>query len=107
MGHAALHIERGSPSRSSQARRSRQLLWWIPLSPMVGFVLASLFVSGSWPLWQLIPLAVVLATPFAAGALYGYAAVRHGDRSGWIGLVIHLAMTIVAIVMPISESLNN
>jgi hypothetical protein len=107
MAHAELHLDGGPSSRSPQARRSLQLLWWIPLSPIVGFVLASLFVSESWPLWQLIPVALLLAAPFAAGALYGYAAIRRGDRAGWIGLVVHLAMTIVAVVMPISESINN
>lgn len=91
---------------SPQARRSLQLLWWIPLSPIVGFLLGSLILSESWPLWQVIPLALVLAAPFVVGALYAYSAIRRHDRSGWVGLVLHLAMTTVAIVMPISESLS-
>jgi len=107
MAHAQLHVDGGRYSRSAEARRSLHLLWWIPASPIVGFVLASMFVSESWPLWQVIPLAVLLAAPFVAGALYGYTATRRGDKSGWIGLVIHVAMAIVAIVMPISESINN
>ncbi len=58
-------------------------------------------------MWQVIPLALVLATPFAVGAAHGAAAVRRGDPAGWIGLILHLAMTIVAIVVPISEGLTN
>jgi hypothetical protein len=76
------------------------------LGPIVGFLLGSLILSESWPLWQVIPLALVLASPFAVGALYGYSAIRRDDRTGWVGLVVHLAMTIVAIVMPISETLS-
>jgi hypothetical protein len=104
MAGAGLHLE--APSVSPQARRSLQLLWWIPLSPIVGFLLGSLILSESWPVWQVVPLALVLAAPFVAGAVYGYAAIRRHDRTGWVGLVIHLAMTIVAIVMPISESIG-
>jgi hypothetical protein len=51
-------------------------------------------------------LALVLAAPFVVGALYAFAAIRHHDRTGWVGLVLHLAMTIVAIVLPISESMS-
>jgi hypothetical protein len=101
-----LNLDPSAPSVSPQARRSLQLLWWIPLGPIVGFLLGSLILSESWPLWQVIPLALVLATPFVVGALYGYSAIRHHDRTGWVGLVLHLAMTIVAIVMPISESIS-
>lgn len=91
---------------SPQARRSLRLLWWIPLSPIVGFLLGSLILSDSWPLWQVIPLALVFAAPFVVGALLAYSAIRRHDRRGWVGLVVHLAMTIVAIVLPISESIN-
>lgn len=94
------------PSRTSPARRSFLLLWWIPLSPIVGFILASWLLSESWPLWQVIPLALVLAAPFVIGAGYAYAAIRRHDRAGWVGLVLHLAMAIVAIVVPISESIS-
>jgi hypothetical protein len=99
-------VHRGR-SALSQARRSLQLLWWLPLSPIVGFVLGSWILSESWPLRQVVPLAAVLAAPFAVGAFYGYSAIRHHDRTGWIGLVLHLTLMIVAFVMPISESVSN
>lgn len=75
-----------------------------PLAPIVGFLLGSLILSDSWPLWQVIPLALVLAAPFAVGALYGWSAIRRHDRTGWVGLVLHVVMMVVAIVTPISES---
>jgi hypothetical protein len=99
-------LDDGASSGSPQARRSLQLLWWLPLSPIVGFLLGSLMLSESWPLWQVVPLALVLAAPFVVGALYGYAAIRRGDRMGWVGLLIHLPLALVAILMPISESIN-
>jgi hypothetical protein len=105
MERPPVHLDAATTAVSPQARRSLQLLWWIPLSPIVGFLLGSLFLSDSWPLWQVVPLALALATPFVIGAFYAYSAIRHHDRTGWIGLVLHLAMTTIAIVMPISESL--
>ncbi|HET8620151.1 MAG TPA: hypothetical protein VFM27_14400 [Acidimicrobiales bacterium] len=42
--------------------------------------------------------------PFVVGALYAYAAIRSRHRTG--SLAVHLAMAIVAIVMPISESIS-
>jgi len=91
---------------ATAARRSLTLLWWIPLSPIVGFAVAGLFLAETWPLWQVIPLAILLAAPFAVGAFYGLQAVRHGDRRGWIGLLLHTAFALLAIVVPISESLT-
>lgn len=99
-------MDAATPSASPEGRRSLQLLWWIPLGPIVGFLLGSLILSDSWPLWQVVPLALVLAAPFAVGAFYGYAAIRRHDRTGWVGLVLHLVMMLVAIVMPISESIS-
>lgn len=61
--------------------------------------MGSLILSESWPLWQVIPLALVLAAPFVVGALYASFAIRRHDRTGWLGLVVHLGMTIVAIVV--------
>jgi hypothetical protein len=72
----------------------------------VGFFLGNLILSESWPLWQVIPLALLLAAPFMVGALYAFSAIQRHDRTGWVGLVLHLAMTIVAIVVPISESIS-
>ena len=106
MARAGLNLDTGASPVSPEGRRSLQLLWWIPLSPIVGFLLGSLVLSEAWPLWQVIPLALVLAAPFVVGALYGYLAIRHHDRTGWVGMVVHLAMAIVAIVMPISESIS-
>jgi hypothetical protein len=48
----------------------------------------------------------LLAGPLVVGALYGYSAIRRHDRTGWVGLVLHLAITIVAIVLAISESIS-
>jgi hypothetical protein len=87
-------------------RRSQSLLWWIPASPVVGFLLAELFLSETWPLWQVVPLAVLLASPFAAGAFYGLQAIRHGNGRGWIGLLVHLAFVLVAVGMPLSQGLT-
>jgi hypothetical protein len=68
--------------------------------------LGNLILSESWPLWQVIPLALLLAAPFVVGALYAYSAIRRRDTTGWVALVLHLAMAIVAIVVPISESIG-
>jgi MFS family permease len=87
MARVGLNLDASAPSVSPQARQSLQLLWWIPLGPIVGFLLGSLILSESWPLWQVIPIALVLAAPFVVGALYGYSAIRHRDRTGWVGLV--------------------
>jgi hypothetical protein len=85
---------------------SLQLLWWLPVAPMIGFLLGGLFLSESWPLWQVIPLVIVLAAPFVVGAFWGLLAIRSHDKFGWFGLVLHLTLMTVAIAMPISESLS-
>lgn len=85
---------------------SLRLLWWLPVAPIVGFLLGSLFLSESWPLWQVIPLVIVLAAPFAVGAFFGVSAIRFHDKRGWIGLILHQTLMTVAIVMPISENLS-
>lgn len=105
MVRAELNVDAGAPSVSPQARRSLQLLWWIPLSPIVGFLLGSLILSESWPCgrssrwcWcsrRRSPSAPSTGTP-----------IRRHDRMGWVGLVLHSVMTVVAIVMPISESIS-
>jgi hypothetical protein len=81
-------------------------LWWAPLSVVVGFVAASWFLSEAWPLWQVVPLALILATPFAVGAYFGLRAVRFGEDRGWIGLILHLILMVTALVMPIIESVT-
>ena len=75
MAGPGLNLDTGATDMSPQARRSLQLLWWIPLSPIVGFLLGSMILSESWPLWQVIPLALALAAPFVVGALYAYSAI--------------------------------
>lgn len=96
-----------SNAMSPESARSFRLLWWLVLGPIVGFAHGSLFLSESWPLWQVVPLALLLAAPFAVGAFYGLAAIRRHDRTGWFEFVMHLTLMTVAIVMPISESLSN
>jgi len=90
---------------AAAGRRSLKLLWWIPASPVVGFVIAELLVSETWPLWQVLPLGVLLAIPFVVGASCGLRAIRHGDPRGWIGLPLHVMFALLAVGMPISESL--
>jgi hypothetical protein len=69
-------------------------------------LVANLFLAESWPLWQVVPLAVVLAAPFGVGAYYGLRAVRLGEGKGWIGLSLHLVLMLIALVMPITEALT-
>lgn len=88
------------------ARRSLKLLWWIPLSALVGFLLANRLLPESWPLTLVIPLAVALATPFGVGAYYGLRAVRLGAAKGWIGLFLHVVFMLTALVMPITEAVS-
>ena len=88
------------------ARTSIWLLWWAPFSVIVGFVAASWFLSESWPLWQVVPLALILATPFAIGAYYGLRAVRSGESRGWIGFLLHLILLAIALVVPVTEALT-
>lgn len=91
---------------TSAERRSQALLWWIPLSPLVGFVAAELLLDSSWPLWQVVPLASALATPFVVGAVYALHAVQQGSRRAWILAIVHVAFAVLAVVMPISESIT-
>jgi hypothetical protein len=88
------------------ARISLRLLWWAPLSIIVGFVFANRFLSETWPLWQVLPLAVTLATPFGIGAFYGLRAARLGTGRGWLTFAVHLMLMLMALTMPISEALS-
>ena len=83
-----------------------QLLWWIPLSVVFGFLVSNRFLSEWWPLTQVIPVVVALATPFGIGAYYGLRAVRLGEAKGWIGRALHVVFMLTALVMPIIEALN-
>jgi hypothetical protein len=91
---------------SEAAQTSLRLLWWIPLSPLVGFVAASWLLADDWPLWQVLPLGLILAAPFAVGAILGLRALRLGDKRGWIGAVLHVTFLAVALVLPITESMT-
>jgi hypothetical protein len=97
------------PSVGNEGERAAHmwiwLLWWIPLSVVIGFAAASWFLSPSWPLWQVVPLAFILATPFAIGAYYGFRAIRLGESQGWIGFILHVMLVVTALAMPISEAL--
>lgn len=95
-----------SGTAQQAARRSMKLLWWNPLSVVFGFLVSNRFLSESWPLTQVIPLAVVLATPFGVGAHYGLRAVRLGEAKGWIGLALHVVLMLTALVMPVTEALS-
>jgi hypothetical protein len=85
---------------------SLRLLWWAPLSVIVGFVFANRFLSETWPLWQVLPLAVTLATPFGIGAYYGLKAGRLGAPRGWVISGLHVLLMLMALIMPISEALT-
>jgi hypothetical protein len=87
-------------------RKSLRLLWWAPLSLLVGFVAGSWLVDESWPLSQVVPLALIMAAPFAVGAYFGLRAVRRSERRGWVGLSLHLILMLVALVMPIVEAMT-
>ena len=100
------HPPAASGTAQQAARRSMRLLWWIPTSVVVGFLVSNRFLSESWPLTQVIPLAVVLATPFGVGAYYGLRAVRLGQAKGWIGLVLNVLFMLIALIMPIIEALS-
>ncbi|HEU4915497.1 MAG TPA: hypothetical protein VFV13_02950 [Acidimicrobiia bacterium] len=105
-----MNITQAPQKASDRGERAAQLsirfLWWLPLSPIVGFIVANRLLSESWPLWQVLPLAIVLATPFAVGAYFGLKAVRLGERRAWAPLAIHVVFMTIALVMPISQSLS-
>lgn len=105
-----MNITQAPQKASDRGERAAQLsirfLWWLPLSPIVGFIVANRLLSESWPIWQVLPLAIVLATPFAIGAYFGVKAVRLGVRRGWVPLAIHFILMVIALAMPISQSLS-
>jgi hypothetical protein len=100
---------RATPTLDAGARAARislRLLWWAPLSVIVGFVVANRFLSQTWPLWQVLPLAITLATPFGIGVFYGLRAARLGTGRGWLTFAIHLMLMLMALILPISEALT-
>jgi hypothetical protein len=87
-------------------RWALRLLLWIPLSPVVGFVIAGRWLSSSWPLGQVAPMAIVLAAPFGIGAYLAFRAVRRGARREWIVVMfLHGVLMVLALAVPIGESL--
>lgn len=60
----------------------------------------------SWPLGQVVPLAVILAAPFGVGAYNGLSALRLGEPKGWVGLVLHVVFMLTALVISIVEALS-
>lgn len=51
-------------------------------------------------------LGAVLMAPFALGTCFGLRAVRKGYAGGWVGLTANIVLAVLALVMPISESLT-
>ena len=91
---------------SKALRASWRLLWWIPLSPLVGFVIASWLISDPWPLWQIVPLALILAAPFVVGVVMALRALRAGLKQGRVPLSLHAVFAAVAIVVPLAQTLS-
>jgi hypothetical protein len=100
----------GHKPGSRESRRSRYCLLWVLVAPLIGFVLAesvfNLGPEGEWELWKAAALGALLMTPFALGAYLGARAVRKGCRGGWVGLVANLVLAVLAIGMPVLESLT-
>ena len=48
----------------------------------------------------------LLMAPFAVGAYLGLRSVLKGFRRGWVGLAANLVLGVLAIGMPIAESLT-
>ena len=94
---------------SRDARRSLYFLAWIFVAPILGFALAGrvldLGAQGDWEIWKATVLGLVLTAPFCVGAFFGLRAVRRGDRSGWVGLVINGILALLAVGMPLREAL--
>lgn len=93
-----------------ESKLSRYFLWWLPVAPFVGFTLAEtvfdLGAEGDWELWQAALLGALLMAPFAVGAYFGLRSVLRGFRGGWVGLATNLVLGVLAIGMPIVESLT-
>jgi hypothetical protein len=102
----ASHTPAAERRAEGSQRWALRLLWWIPLSPFVGFVIAGRWLSASWPIWQVALMAMVLAAPFGAGAYLALRAVHLGGTSRCIAVaLLHGLFMVLAVVLPVSESL--
>ena len=61
---------------------------------------------GDWELWKAALLERFTVAPFAVGAYLGLRSVLKGFRGGWVGLAANLVLGVLAISMPIAESLT-
>ena len=115
----AIRVPSGTASPSSpsglipgarESKLSRYFLLWLPVAPFVGFTLAEtvfdLGAEGDWELWKAALLGALLMAPFAVGAYLGLRSVLKGFRGGWVGLAANLVLAVLAIGMPIAESLT-
>jgi hypothetical protein len=114
----AVHVKSGAPRTSSppqagarESRIARYFLFWLLASPLLGFVLAGrvfdLGAQGDWEVWKAAVIGGLLAIPFLAGAYFGVRSVLKGFSGGWIGLVGNVALSLLAIVMPVFEALTD
>jgi membrane protein required for beta-lactamase induction len=62
--------------------------------------------AGRWELWNAAILGTLLMSPFAVGAYFGLRSVLKGFRGGWASLAANLVLGVLAIGMPIGESLG-
>jgi hypothetical protein len=98
----------GSIAGARDSRLSRYCLWWVVAAPFVGLVLAEILnlgAEGDWEFWKAAALGALMMAPFAVGAYLGLRAVLRGFRAGWVGFAANLLLGVLAIGMPISESL--
>ena len=116
---SAIRVPSGTASPSSppglipgarDSKLSRYFLLWLPAAPLVGLTLAEtvfdLGAEGDWELWKAALLGALLMAPFAVGAYYGLRSVLKRFRGGWVGLAANLVLAVIAIGMPIAESLT-
>ncbi len=116
---SAIRVPSGTASPSSptglipgarESKLSRYFLLWLPVAPFVGLTLAEtvfdLGAEGDWELWKAALLGALLMAPFAVGAYFGLRSVLKRFRGGWVGLAANLVLAVLAIGMPIAESLT-
>jgi hypothetical protein len=116
---SAIRVRSGAASASSptglipgarESKLSRYYLWWLLVVPFVGFTLAEtvfdLGAEGAWKLWKAAHLGALLMAPCIVGAYFGLRSVPKGFRGGWVGLAANLVLAVLAICMPMAESLT-